>query len=71
MAQNAQQGGCLHHRFGVGDGFVLIIDEWESPEHFQRFFEGNEQVATAFREGGAQGDPEITFMDAVTSADQF
>ena len=27
--------GGLHHRFGVGDGFVLAVDEWESPGGFR------------------------------------
>ena len=30
--------GAIHHRFGVGDGFVVVIDEWESVEQFQQFF---------------------------------
>lgn len=30
--------GAIHHRFGIGDGFVAVIDEWESVEHFQKFF---------------------------------
>ncbi len=29
MAAEAQaSGGGLHHRFAVGDGFVLVVDEW-------------------------------------------
>src|SRR5437763_13791141 len=30
--------GARHHRFGVGDGFVMVIDEWERVEQFQQFF---------------------------------
>ncbi len=70
-ADQARGAGFLHHRFGVGDGFVLVVDEWESPEHFQRFFEGNEQLAAVMRDAGAQSEPEISFTDAVASPDQF
>ncbi len=37
-AEMARAAGGIHHRFGTGDGFVLVVDEWESPEHFQKFF---------------------------------
>ena len=71
IADAAREAGCLHHRFGVGDGFVLVVDEWESPEHFQRFFEGNEQLATVMRNAGAQSEPEVVFTEAVSSPDEF
>jgi hypothetical protein len=34
IAEDAKGKGCVHHRFAVGDGYVLVIDEWESPEAF-------------------------------------
>lgn len=71
IGEDARSRGCLHHRFGVGDGFVLVIDEWESPEHFQRFFEGNPQIEAAMRDAGAQGEPEVTFSEAIQTPDQF
>jgi len=30
IADEAKGVGAIHHRFGVGDGFVLVVDEWES-----------------------------------------
>ena len=39
MAQDARaSGGGIHHRFAVGDDFVLVVDEWQSAGHFQEFF---------------------------------
>lgn len=38
IADRARSAGAIHHRFGVGDGFVVIVDEWESTGHFERFF---------------------------------
>ncbi len=37
--------GAVHHRFGVGDGCVVVIDEWESVEQFQEFFSDPELQA--------------------------
>jgi hypothetical protein len=71
IAEDAKSRGCLAHRFGVGDGYVLVVDEWESPDHFQRFFEGNPDIADVMRGAGAQGEPEISFAEAIASPDQF
>jgi hypothetical protein len=67
----AVAGGCLHHRFGVGDGFVVVLDEWESAEAFQRFFEGNSEIPGLMQAAGAEGAPEFTFLDAISTPDQF
>src|SRR6185437_14029283 len=29
---------CIHHQFGIGEDFALVVDEWESVEQFQQFF---------------------------------
>ena len=71
IAEDARSKGCLAHQFGVGDGYVLVVDEWESPHAFQSFFEGNSDVEEVMRESGAQGEPEISFAEAVDSADRF
>jgi hypothetical protein len=71
VSEDARSKGCLHHRFGVGDGFVLVVDEWESPEHFQSFFQTNADLPGVMRDAGAQGEPDITFTEAVSTADEF
>jgi hypothetical protein len=43
IGDTARAAGGIHHRFGVGDGFVVVVDEWESVEHFQQFF-GNPEL---------------------------
>jgi hypothetical protein len=35
IADRARSAGGIHHRFGVGDGFVVVADEWESAEHWR------------------------------------
>jgi heme-degrading monooxygenase HmoA len=71
ISEEARGVGCLHHRFTVGEGFVLVVDEWESGEQFQQFFEGNEAIAAVMRDSGAQGEPEVTIAEAVETPDQF
>jgi hypothetical protein len=43
----ARAQGCIHHQFGIGENFALIVDEWESVEQFQQFFADPELQAPA------------------------
>jgi hypothetical protein len=68
ISQRGKDQGAIHHRFAVGDGFVLVIDEWESAEQFQAFVA---TIGDVFRDAGAQGPPDITIAEAISTADQF
>jgi hypothetical protein len=70
LAQSARDAGCIHHRFGVGDGFVVVVDEWDNPESFQRFI-SSDAIAAAIGEMGGRGEPEVDITEAVDSPDQF
>ena len=71
MAEEAKASGAgIHHRFGVGDGFVLVVDEWQSVEHFQKFF-ANPDLQALVADAGATGEPEITVAEAITSPDEY
>jgi quinol monooxygenase YgiN len=67
----ARAAGGLHHRFGVGDGFVVVVDEWESVEKFQQFFANPELQAFIGSIGADPGPPEIIIAEAVASPDQY
>jgi hypothetical protein len=71
IADDGKSRGAIHHRFGVGDGFVLVVDEWENPQQFQDFFEGNAEIESVIRESGGQGAPEVTVAEALETPDQF
>jgi hypothetical protein len=71
IADRARAEGAIHHRFGIGDGFMLVVDEWETAGHFERFFTDPELQAFIASVGAAPAPPEVTVTDAVTSADQF
>jgi heme-degrading monooxygenase HmoA len=72
VVAEARAAGAVHHRFGIGDGFVLVVDEWETPEQFQRFFSAPELQAFVASVGGdPSSPPEVIVSEAVASADQF
>jgi len=71
IADTARAAGGIHHRFGIGDGFVVIVDEWESVEHFQQFFADPDLQAFIGSVGAAPGPPELIIAEAVASPDQY
>ena len=70
-ADAARAAGGVHHRFGVGDGCVIVVDEWESVEHFQQFFSNPELQAFIGSIGAAPAPPEMIIAEAVVSPDQY
>jgi hypothetical protein len=71
ISDSAKAAGGIHHRFGVGDGFIVVVDEWESAEHFGQFFADPALQAFIGSVGAAPVPPEITVTEAVTSPDQY
>jgi len=71
IADAAKAQGGLHHRFGVGDGYVVIVDEWGSVEEFQQFFGNPDLQAFIGSIGADPAPPEIIVAEAVTSPDQY
>jgi quinol monooxygenase YgiN len=70
--EQARGVGALHHRFGIGDGYVVAVDEWETVAEFQKFFaDPSLQEFIASIGGETATPPEITITEAVSSADQF
>ena len=70
VSELARAAGAIHHRFGVGDGFVILVDEWESPQQFEQFFARPDIQALA-GEMGASGPPEITIVEVAAAPSNF
>ena len=70
LGERAREVGALHHRFAVGDGFILVIDEWESLEAYESFMASPELAALIGSVFGGT-PPEITVGEAVDSPDMF
>lgn len=71
VSESARAGGARHHRFGIGDGFVVVADEWDSAEQFRQFFSNPDLQAFIGSVGAEPVPPEITVAEAVDSPDQF
>jgi hypothetical protein len=62
--------GAIHHRFGIGDGYVVVIDEWETAEAFEQFFADPDMQAFV-GSIGAEAAPVVTIAEAVAAPDEF
>jgi hypothetical protein len=65
ISASTLDAGLLHHRFVSGEGELLVIDEWETAEQFQSFFDANPKVAQIMTSIGMAGAPEITVFGSI------
>jgi hypothetical protein len=72
IANHAKQNGALHHEFWAGNGEVLAIDEWESPDHFREFWDNQgPQIGQLMQSAGAQQPGEPQFYRRMDLGDSF
>ena len=71
ISHEGRDQGAIHHRFAIGDGVVVVFDEWDSAESFQGFFADNAAIGELMQAAGASGPPEVAIYEAVESADAF
>jgi heme-degrading monooxygenase HmoA len=62
ISESTKSRGIRSHRFFAGDGELLVVDEWETAEQFQEFFDGNAQVAQAVESLGVTGPPVVSIF---------
>jgi heme-degrading monooxygenase HmoA len=65
ITESTKAGGLRRHQFAAGDGEVVVIDEWESAEQFQSFFDGNSKVGEVMAAAGMTGPPEVTVLESL------
>jgi quinol monooxygenase YgiN len=71
IAETGRARGALHHRFAAGEGEILVIDEWESAEAFQSFFEENAEIPGLLEEIGVTGEPRVEVWQPLEMHDEF
>ena len=71
VSKDAKAAGALSHRWGFGDGFIVIVDEWTDAASFDKFFSSNDIIPQLMQAGGVQGAPEFTIVEAATGPDEF
>ncbi len=65
ITEYARGAGIIHHRFVAGTAELVVIDEWESAEQFQRFFEGNPKVGRVTSVIAITGPPAVTVYNSL------
>jgi hypothetical protein len=71
VIDRAKSMGVIHHRFGIGDGYILAVDEWETAEGFEQFFGDPKMHEFVASIGADPTPPEITVTEAIASPDEF
>ena len=70
IAADGKSQGAIHHRFHGGDGEVVVVDEWDSEESFQKFFDSNQDIPPIMQQV-ATGEPQISFYRPLDTGDDF
>jgi hypothetical protein len=68
ITEDTKGAGILHHRFVAGSAELVVIDEWETAEQFQGFFEGNPKVERVTSAIGVTGPPTVTVYNSFEAA---
>jgi hypothetical protein len=71
IADAGKAAGAVRHCFAGAEGVVLVVDEWPDEQTFQGFFASQPQIADVMRDGGAKGEPEISFYRKLDTPDAF
>jgi hypothetical protein len=71
VIDRAKAGGAIHHRFGIGDGYIIAVDEWQTTEGFEHFFGDPTMQEFVTSIGASPTPPEITITEVISSPDEF
>jgi quinol monooxygenase YgiN len=71
IAERAKGQGCIHHAFAARNGEIVVMDEWESEDAFQRFFQTDQDIPKLLQEAGVSGPPEVEFYLPLRLGDEF
>lgn len=58
LTEKAKAAGCTGHKFAVGDGQVIVVDEWGTADQFHGFI-GSPDIQEVMGQMGARGEPQI------------
>jgi hypothetical protein len=72
VQERSKEFGAIHHAFYVGDGEALVVDEWDTPESFQKFFEAEQpNIGPLLQAAGIQAEPQISFFRKLETVHAF
>jgi heme-degrading monooxygenase HmoA len=72
ISNRGKAAGAIHHAFyGSEDGTIMVVDEWDSPQSFQAFFEADPDIPQVMQAVGVTSEPEVTFWRKLETHDEF
>jgi hypothetical protein len=71
VSADSKTQGAISHRWGFGDGQVLLVDEWSDAESFHRFFDNQQTIPVLMQAAGVQGPPSFEFYEAKDGPGSF
>ncbi len=71
VVADAKTQGAVHHRWGFGDGRVVIIDERKDGESFQRFFQPQQTIAELLAAAAVEDPADFQIYEAKEGPDHF
>jgi heme-degrading monooxygenase HmoA len=71
ITEDSKKLGAQHHRLLESNGELIVLDEWETAEGFQRFFHSNPKLQQIIREAGVLGPPQVLILQPVEAAGTF
>ena len=71
ITKTSNSMGAISHRFIQGDGEIVILDEWDTADHFQEFFSSQPMIGQMMEEAGVAGPPVIEVYEALETVGDF
>jgi quinol monooxygenase YgiN len=73
IRDRAVGNGLIAHRFfGDDSGHIMVVDEWEDAETFQKFFESTgAEIGAMSEQAGITGEPHPEFWRVLESHDKY
>ncbi len=72
ISQRGKERGAIHHAFYKGSEGIVVVDEWDSPESFQGFWEAEgENIGQLMAAAGAGEPAPPTFHEKISVGDEF
>jgi heme-degrading monooxygenase HmoA len=70
-AEGRSRGAESHLFADDGEGNMLIVDVWDTREHFDEFFGSQPEIARLMQEAGVTAPPSTVSYEVVDSSDRF
>jgi len=72
ISEDGRSQGTIHHSVTANDdGVLMVVDEWDSRESFERFFANQEDIKAVMNEFEWSGQPIIRSCRVLDTPDRF